>query len=70
MYHNGAKQTMNSGEDDYRATLKAAMAQAKDNSFVQGVQEVYKEGAGESIKESRTHYGAPRQMPQQVMEGA
>ena len=70
MYHNGAKQTMNSGEDDYQAKLKAAMAGATDNAFVNGIQEVYKEGAGESIKESRTHYGAPRQMPQQVMEGA
>ena len=70
MYHNGAKQTMNTGEQDYQAKLKAAMAGATDNAFVNGVQEVYKEGAGEAIKESRTHYGAPRQMPQQVMEGA
>lgn len=70
MYHNGEKQVMNSGEDDYRAKLKAAMAGATDNAFINGVKEVYREGAGEAIKADLGHYGAPRQMPQQILEGA
>ena len=69
MYHNGAKQTMDSGEREYQALLKSKLAQQQDNAFIDGVQEVYKEGAGKSIKGSVGHYGAPRIMPQQVLEG-
>ena len=57
------------GDGDYEAQKRAALAQSKNNSYIQGLQEVYAEGAGEGIKASRTPIGAPRRMTNEVMQG-
>ena len=63
------KISMNSADADYEAKRRAAEAQADGNPFVAGIQEVFKEGAGEEISKSRTNYGAVTEMPQEVLEG-
>ncbi len=57
-------------DTDYKSKLAAAKAQSGPNSYIQGVQSVMNEGAGEAVANSRTKYGAPTIMPNQVMEGA
>ena len=63
------KLTMNSADRDYESKLRAAKAQTQNNPFVEGIQTVFKEGAGEEVKKSRTSYGAVQEMPQEVLEG-
>ena len=60
---------MNSADDDYNSKLKSAQAQADGNPYVAGMQEVFKEGAGEEVKMSRSTYGNPNIMPEEVLEG-
>ena len=67
--HGAPKITMNSQDSDYRSKLKAAKAQADGNQFVMGVQDVFQEGAGEAVKDSRTKYGAPTVLPNDIIEG-
>ena len=67
--HGAPKITMNSQDSDYRSKLKAAQAQADDNQFVMGVQDVFEEGAGTAVKNSRTKYGAPTVMPNDIIDG-
>ena len=57
----------NSGEREYAALLKNS--NKKTNPFEYGVQEVFHEGAGEAVRESRTRYGNVNVMPQKVLEG-
>ena len=57
------------GDGDYEAQKRAAIAQSGSNSYIQGLQDVYAEGAGEAIKESRTRFGAVRRMPNEVLQG-
>ena len=57
------------GDGDYEAKKRAAIAQSGKNSYIQGVQSVMDEGPGEAVANSRTKYGAPTIMPNQVMEG-
>ena len=64
------KLTMNSAERDYQQKLRQAKAQGDGNPFVAGVQEVFKEGAGEASKESRTQYGNVNLMPQEILQGS
>ncbi len=64
------KLTMNSQENDYQQKLRQAQAQADGNPFVAGIQEVFKAGAGEASKDSRTQYGNVNLMPQEVLEGS
>ena len=65
----GGFETHRIRSDDYEAQKRAALAQSKNNSYIQGLQEVYAEGAGEGIKSSRTAIGAPRRMTNEVMQG-
>ena len=58
------------GDGDYEAQKRAAMAQSTQNSYIQGVQQVMQDGAGEAIAGTRTKYGNVNIMPQQVLEGA
>ena len=60
---------MNSGEEDYQAKKKAAVAQSGQNSYIQGVQSVMDEGAGSAIQNTRTKYGNVNLMPNQVLQG-
>lgn len=57
------------GDGDYEAQKRAALAQSTKNSYIQGVQSVLHEGAGEAISNTRTKYGNVNVMPQQVLEG-
>ena len=57
------------GDGDYQAQLSAALAQAKSNDFIQGVQTAYIEGAGKPISDSRSAYGNVNIMPQDVLQG-
>ena len=60
---------MDSGEEDYQAKKKAAVAQSGQNSYIQGVQSVMDDGAGVAIQNTRTKYGNVNLMPNQVMQG-
>ena len=57
------------GDGDYEARKRAAMAQGGANSYIQGVQSVMDDGAGEAIANTRTKYGNVNLMPQQVLQG-
>ena len=58
------------GDTDYKSKLAAAKAQAGPNSYVQGVQSVMDEGAGEAVANTRTKYGNVNVMPQEILEGS
>ena len=58
------------GDGDYEAQKRAALAQAKHNEYIQGVQAVYSAGAGQPIKDSRSKYGNVNIMPNEVLDGA
>ena len=66
--HGAPKITMNRGEEDYRHKLRAAKQQ-QHNPYVDGVYDVYADGPGHAISDSRTDYGAPRVMPQTILDG-
>ena len=55
--------------DDYEGKKRAAIAQAGDNAYIQGVQSVMDEGAGAAIQNTRTKYGNVNLMPNQVLQG-
>ena len=57
------------GDGDYEAQKRAAIAQSKQNDFMQGVQTAYAEGPGQRIKETRTKYGNVNMMPQEIIQG-
>ena len=67
--HGATPIRMNSGESDYRQKLRAAKAQGKHNPYVMGVTDTYEDGPGHAVSDSRTQYGAPRVMPQTVLQG-
>ncbi len=57
--------------DNYAAEKAAALAQSKQNSYMQGMQSVHETGFGQSISDSRDgKYGNVNIMPQQVIQGA
>ena len=58
------------GDTDYESKKRAAMAQAGENSYIQGVQSVMDDGAGEAVANSRTKYGNVNVMPQEILEGS
>ena len=65
--HGAPKITMDSGERDYQQKLRSARRKA--NPFEVGVQEVFDEGAGDAVKESRSRYGDVNIMPQKILQG-
>ena len=66
--HGAPKITMNSGENEYRQKLKSAK-RTQGNPYVDGVYDVFADGPGHAVSDSRTNYGAPTVMPQTIMEG-
>jgi len=56
-------------DTDYESKKRAAMAQAGENSYIQGVQSVMDDGAGSAIANTRTKYGNANLMPNSVMQG-
>ena len=57
--------------DNYAAEKAAALAQSKQNSYMQGLQSVHETGFGQSISDSRDgKYGNVNIMPQQLIQGA
>ena len=54
------------GDGDYEAKKRAALAQSKQNEYIQGVQQ----GVGRMIANTRTKYGNVNIMPQEVLEGS
>lgn len=56
-------------DTDYEAKLAAAKAQSGPNSYVQGVQSVMQDGAGEAVRNTRTKYGNANVMPNDIMQG-
>lgn len=71
VYAGTQKITMGRDRDtDYKSKLAAAKAQAGPNSYVQGVQSVMDEGAGEAVANTRTKYGNVNVMPQEILEGS
>jgi len=63
--HGAPKISMDSRERDYQQRLKQASAQADGNEFVMGLGSV-----GNAVKNSRSGYGAPTMMTNEVIEGA
>ena len=59
----------NSSEQDYESKKRAAMAQSGENSYIQGVQSVMKDGPGTAVQNTRTKYGNANIMPNQEMQG-
>ena len=55
--------------DDYEGKKRAALAQSGPNSYIQGVQSVMDDGAGEAIRNTRTKYGNANIMANQVLQG-
>lgn len=55
--------------DDYEGKKRAAVAQSGQNSYIQGVQSVMDDGAGDAIANTRTKYGNANLMPNSVMQG-
>lgn len=56
------KVTFNKADDrEYESQRRAAEAQAANNPYVNGV--------GMTVKDTRTSYGAPRVMPEELIEG-
>jgi len=56
-------------DTDYESKKRAAMAQAGENAYVQGVQSVMDDGAGSAIANTRTKYGNANLMPNSVLQG-
>jgi len=56
-------------DTDYESKKRAAMAQAGENAYVQGVQSVMDDGAGCAIANTRTKYGNANLMPNSVIQG-
>jgi len=56
-------------DTDYESKKRAAMAQAGENSYIQGVQSVMDDGAGSAIANTRTKYGNANLMPNSVIQG-
>ena len=55
--------------DNYAAEKAAALAQSKQNSYMQGLQSVHETGFGQSISDSRDgKYGNVNIMPQQLIQ--
>ena len=63
--HGAPKISMDSRERDYQQRLKQASAQADGNEFVMGLGSV-----GNAVKNSRSGYGAPTMMTNEVIDGA
>ena len=63
------KLTMDSAERDYQQKLRQTLAQGDGNPFISGIQEVFEEGAGEAIKNSRSQYGDVSLKPQELLQG-
>ena len=59
----------NSKEIDYESQKRAALAQAGENAYIQGVQSVMQEGVGTAIQNTRTKYGNSNLMTNQVVGG-
>jgi len=59
------------GRGKYQDKIDASNAARLGNAnpFVAGVQAVVDGGFGHPIKDSRTAYGAPRHMPQELLQG-
>lgn len=55
------KIVMDSKERDYQEAKKAALSQGRGNPYIAGIQSPF-----EAVKASRTEYGAPTVMPQDV----
>ena len=55
--------------DDYEGKKRAALAQSGPNSYIQGVQSVMNDGAGEAVRNTRTKYGNANIMANQVLQG-
>ena len=59
------------GDTDYTSKKNAAMAQAQQNAFMFGVQNVYEQGAGAAIEATRDPlYGSVNLETNAVMQGA
>ena len=63
--HGAPKISMDSRERDYQQRLRQASAQADGNQFVMGPDSV-----GNAVKSSRSGYGAPTLMTNEVIEGS
>ena len=63
------KLTMDSKERDYQQKLRQTLAQGDGNPFVNGIQQVFLEGAGEAVKGSRSQYGDVSLKPQELIQG-
>ena len=57
-------------DTDYEMKKRAAIAQAQENSYMQGMQSMAVEGLGKKIKNGRDEVGIVNVMPNQIIQGA
>ena len=57
-------------DTDYESKKRAAMAQAGENAYVQGVQSVMDDGAGTAVQNTRTKYGNTNLPVNEMIQGA
>jgi hypothetical protein len=57
-------------DTDYQSKLRAAMAQAGENSYIQGVQSAMDGGVGEAVRNNRTAYGNSNIPVNELIQGS
>ncbi len=70
VYSGTQKISMGRNRDtDYKSKLASAMAQAGENSYIQGVQSVMEGGIGDAVRGDRTVYGNSNIPVNQIVQG-
>jgi len=64
------KVTFNGRDTDYESKKRAAMAQAGENQYIQGVQSAMDGGIGEAVRGDRTEYGNSNIPVNELIQGA
>jgi hypothetical protein len=64
------KVTFNGRDTDYESKKRAAMAQAGENAYIQGVQSAMDGGIGEAVRGNQTAYGNSNIPVNELIQGA
>ena len=64
------KVTFNGRDTDYESKKRAAMAQAGENAYIQGVQSAMDGGIGEAVRGDRTVYGNSNIPVNELIQGS
>lgn len=71
VYGGTQKISMGRNKDtDYKSKLMAATAQAQENAYIQGVQDVMEDGPSNAVRKDRTAYGNSNLPVNEMLQGA